>query len=160
MAALPDLGEPAEESDWRALVEAGLKGARWEKLVGQTADGVPLAPLYREADFPTTSDVSGFPGAAPFVRGARAGGAWTIRQRFAHPDPEQTNREILADLAGGVAGIELAIDPLGVEGVAIKSADDLNLVLADVILEAAPVSLDAGARNLWAAELLAAKLKG
>ena len=47
--------------------------------------------------------MSGMPGAAPFVRGARRG-AWLIRQAFAHPDPERTNDEILADLAGGVGG--------------------------------------------------------
>ena len=98
------LGEPADEADWRALVEQGLKGARWERLVGQTSDGIAIQPLYREPDAHTATDVSGFPGAAPFVRGARAG-AWRIRQAYEHPDIDRTNREILADLDGGVAGI-------------------------------------------------------
>lgn len=146
------LGETADEADWRALVEKGLKGAPWARLIGKTADGIPLQPLYREADIATASDVSGAPGAAPFVRG-RAG--WTIRQSFAHPDPAQTNTEILADLAGGVGAIELVI---GADGVAITSAADLDLALADVILEAAPVSLSADGMD--AALLLDAKLKG
>lgn len=153
------LGEPADEADWRALVEQGLKGAQWSRLVGQTADGIPLQPLYREPDFHSATDVSGMPGAAPFVRGARDG-AWLIRQSFAHPDPERTNRDILADLAGGVSAIELVIDPEGKNGVAIRDARDLDIALADVILEAAPVSLDAGPHALWAAGLLQAKLKG
>lgn len=153
------LGEPADEAAWRALVEQGLKGAAWSRLVGKTADGIPLEPLYREPDMHTAEDVSGMPGAAPFVRGVGAG-AWTIRQAFAHPDPARTNSEILADLAGGVAAIELLIDPLGEHGVAIRDEADLDLVLADVILEAAPVSLDAGPHALWAAEMLRAKLKG
>jgi methylmalonyl-CoA mutase len=59
-----------------------------------------------------------------------------------------------------VGGIELVIDPDGVAGVAIREARDLDLVLADVILEAAPVSLDAGVHVVWEAELLRAKLKG
>src|SRR5215470_10785778 len=103
------LGEPADEAGWRALVEQGLKGAQWARLVGKTGDGIPIQPLYREPDFHTATDVSGMPG-------ARQGG-WLIRQAFAHPDPERTNQEILADLEGGVAAIELVIDPEGVNGV-------------------------------------------
>ncbi len=154
-----NLGEPADEADWRALVEQGLKGGSWDRLVGKTADGIAIAPLYREPDFHTAADISGFPGAAPFVRGARDG-AWLIRQRFDHPDPAHANRDILADLQAGVGGVELAIDPIGAAGVAIGDADALDLALADVILEAAPVSLDAGVHALWAADLLTAKLKG
>lgn len=153
------LGEAADEADWRALVEQGLKGAQWQRLVGRTADGAPIQPLYREPDVQTGDDISGMPGAAPFIRSARAG-AWRVRQAFEHPDPAQTNADILADLAGGVAAIELVIDPDGASGVAIRDARDFDVALADVILEAAPVSLDAGVRCLWAAELLETKLKG
>ncbi|HRE42739.1 MAG TPA: methylmalonyl-CoA mutase family protein [Terricaulis sp.] len=149
------LGEPADETDWRAMVEKGLKGAPWGRLVGKTADGLEIAPLYREPDYATAADVSGFPGAAPFTRG-RAG--WLIRQAYAHPDPARVNRDILADLAGGVAAIELVIDPTGARGVAITSAADLDAALANVILEAAPISLDGG--GVAAARLLEAKLKG
>ena len=154
MSDVLSLGEPADEAQWRALVEQGLKGAKWERLVGKTADGIPIQPLYRETDIATAADVSGFPGSAPFARGDRAGG-WTIRQSYEHPDPAQTNAEILADLAGGVGGIELV---LGDEGVGIRNAGDLDVALADVILEAAPVSLDRA--DLAAATMLEAKLKG
>ncbi|MEQ1619239.1 MAG: methylmalonyl-CoA mutase family protein [Terricaulis sp.] len=146
------LGEQADEADWRALVEKGLKGASWDRLVGRTADGIELKPLYRESDFHTAEDVSGFPGAAPFMRGAAG---WTIRQSFAHPDPEQTNHEILADLAGGVGGVELL---LGEHGCAIESATDLDRALVSVILEAAPISLDGATRAQ--AQLLRDKLRG
>jgi methylmalonyl-CoA mutase len=153
------LGERADEADWRALVEQGLKGADWRRLTSTTADGLAIQPLYREPDMHTAEDVSGFPGAAPFVRG-RAGGPWLIRQAFEHPDPERSNHDILADLQGGVGGAELVIDPAGEHGIALRDAADLDLVLANVILEAAPISLDAGAHGLWAGELLRAKLKG
>ncbi len=148
------LGEPADEADWRALVEQGLKGARWERLVGQTGDGIPIEPLYREPDCHTATDISGVPGAPPFVRGARLG-ACRMRQVFSHPDPVRTNEEILADLRGGVGAIELA---LGDGGVGIADAADLDRALADVILEAAPVSLDGA--DLAAATMLEGKLKG
>lgn len=153
------LGEPADEAAWRALVEQGLKGAKWDRLVGKTSDGIAIEPLYRETDVATSKDASGFPGAAPFVRGARQG-AWLIRQAYAHPDPEKTNGAILSDLAGGVGAVELVIDPTGERGIAIGNATALDIALANVILEAAPVSLDAGAFGLQAAELLAAKLRG
>ncbi|MGE0530213.1 MAG: methylmalonyl-CoA mutase family protein [Hyphomonadaceae bacterium] len=153
------LGEAAEEADWRALVEQGLKGASWERLVGKTADGIPLEPLYRESDIHTAADLSGMPGAAPFVRGSGKSG-WLVRQSFAHPDVARTNAEILADLEGGVGAIELVIDPDGRDGVAIKTAADLDHVLSGVILEAAPVSLDAGVHGERAAMLLRDKLKG
>lgn len=153
------LGEPADEADWRALVEQGLKGAPWSRLVDKTADGIPLGPLYREPNMHTAEDVSGMPGAAPFVRGAGAG-AWTIRQAFAHPDPARTNDEILADLAGGVAAVELVIDPEGKNGVAIQGAADLDVSLSGVILDVAPISLDAGRHALRFADTLGNKLKG
>lgn len=156
------LGENADEADWRALVEQGLKGASWDRLVGKTADGIPLEPLYRESNIQTASDISGAPGAAPFVRGAGKGG-WLVRQSFAHPDVERTNREILADLEGGVSAVELVIDPDGKEGVAIQTEADLDHVLAGVILEAAPVSLDLRmdglSQDIWAS-MLRDKLKG
>lgn len=147
------LGEAADEADWRALVEQGLKGAQWARLVGQTSDGIPIQPLYREPDEHTASDQSGFPGAAPFIRGARTG-AWRIRQAYEHPDPAQTNEEILADLAGGVGGVELVLR----DGIGVGIGADLDRALAHVILEAAPVSLDGA--DLATATLLESKLKG
>ncbi|HVY84453.1 MAG TPA: methylmalonyl-CoA mutase family protein [Caulobacterales bacterium] len=160
MSELPPLAEPADESAWRALVEKALKGAPWRKLITRTADGIEINPLYREADFATEGDIAGFPGAAPFVRGARASGPWLVRQAYDHPDPTQTNRDILADLQGGVGAVELVIDPAGANGVAIKDARDLDTALADVILEAAPVSLDGGSHAPAIATLLRHKLKG
>ncbi|GAM98900.1 methylmalonyl-CoA mutase [alpha proteobacterium U9-1i] len=157
ISAALSLGEPADEADWRAQVDKGLKGAGWEKLTGKTADGIDLKPLYREPDLATATDVSGPPGVAPFIRGAAG---WTIRQSFDHADPEHANKAILADLQGGVGAIELVIDPSGAAGVAIRGGVDLDIALANVVLEAAPVSLDAGADGLWAADLLAAKLRG
>jgi len=155
MSTTLQLGETADEADWHALVEKGLKGAPWARLMSKTGDGIEIGPLYREPDRATAQDEPGFPGAAPFTRG-RAG--WTIRQSFAHPDPAHTNRDILADLTGGVGAIELIVDPSGERGVAIKKTGDLDAALAEVILEAAPVSLDAS--GMQAAILLEAKLKG
>ena len=61
MSDVLSLGEPADEAQWRALVEQGLKGAPWARLVGKTADEIAIEPLYREADIATATDISGFP---------------------------------------------------------------------------------------------------
>lgn len=152
-----------DESRWRALVDAALKGQTFEKLVARTADGLDLRPLYRETDIATAGDVSGVPGSAPFVRGAGATRdayqPWHIRQAFQHPDPAQTNREILADLEGGVSAVELVIDPAGGDGVAIRTLADLRSALDGVLVDLAPISLDAGAHGVEAATLLADYLK-
>lgn len=150
-----------DEARWRALAEAALKGAPFERLIGRTADAIAIAPLYRAPDFASAADGAGLPGQAPFTRG----GAqvrdrhlpWDIRAAFRHADISQTNAEILADLAGGVSSIEVQI---GARGVAIESAADLDRALDGVLLDVAPVALNAGARGIevsrWLLERLAA----
>ena len=110
-------------------------------------DGFDIAPLYTAEDRPAGWDVSA-PGRPPFVRGARAPGAggWDVRQRHADPDPELTNRAVLADLANGVSSLWLV---LGDGGLAVS---DLAAALAGVQLDLAPIVLDAGGQTLAAAE--------
>lgn len=143
---------PPEEEKWRALAEKSLKGAPWERLVGKSADGIALKPLYRETDIATRDNPSGQPGAAPFVRGASARRdahlPWRIRQIVAHRDPFQANAEILSDLDGGVTDIELAIDPEGMRGVRVRDDADWARTLDGVLLDLAPISLDAGPHTL------------
>ena len=40
---------PASYDDWRKLVDGVLKGAPFEKLVGKTADGLKIDPIYARA---------------------------------------------------------------------------------------------------------------
>ena len=41
--------QPATYDDWRKLVDGVLKGAPFEKLVGKTADGLKIDPIYPRA---------------------------------------------------------------------------------------------------------------
>src|SRR5438045_6266416 len=91
----------------RALAVADLEGALFEqKLVTHTYEGIDIQPVYTRKDWPGEKDSDGFPGLAPFVRGARPLGAvetgWDLRQEHAYPDPAVTNQAILQDLQGGV----------------------------------------------------------
>ncbi|MFH8370017.1 methylmalonyl-CoA mutase small subunit [Streptomyces sp. NPDC018031] len=155
MTVLPD-GLPlaaefpdATREQWQHLVEGVLRksgttdasGADAERaLATALQDGVSVRPLYTAQDAPADA---GYPGFAPYVRGARPEGAavagWDVRQRHAHPDPRRTNAAVLADLEHGVSSVWLAV---GAEGV---PADALGQALDGVYLDLAPVVLDAGA---------------
>ncbi|MEO1028745.1 MAG: methylmalonyl-CoA mutase family protein [Pseudomonadota bacterium] len=139
--------EAASETDWLESVSKALKGGGIERLVRTTEDGVQIKPLYRESDWPSSTDPLGAPGQFPFIRGAEAERdrylPWDIRQIFAHPDIRTSNAEILRDLERGVSSIELAIDPSGQRGIAVGSAEDLRKLLDGVNAEIAPIALSA-----------------
>ena len=130
-----------------------MKGGSVDRLTRKTADGITIKPLYREADWSSASDPLGVPGDAPFLRGAApmrdAFLPWDIRQAFAHPDPAQTNKEILRDLERGVSSIEILVDPRGEKGCAagVKSAVQaaLNGVQAGIAtVSMVPIGAEAG----------------
>ena len=138
--------ETATESDWLAAVEKALKGGGLERITRKSDDGIAIRPLYRENDFPSASDPLGVPGAAPYLRGAKAEPdaflPWDIRQAFTHPDPDVTNAEILRDLERGVSSVELAVDCSGGEGCAIEDAQSLADALNGVRADMATIALD------------------
>ncbi|HEX4710260.1 methylmalonyl-CoA mutase family protein [Phenylobacterium sp.] len=139
---------PATEADWRALVDKTLGEAPFESLEKATVEGLSIAPLYAPAARPT----------AP-ARAVAADRAWEVATLTAHPDAGRANAEILADLRGGAAAAVVRIDPTGKAGVAAGSADHLARILEDVILELAPVGLDAGFLGPQAADWLGAAAK-
>lgn len=141
----------ATYQDWRALVEKTLKGEPVESLNRSTAEGLPIAPLY---------DAAAGPHARFASRPVDADRPWDLRVGVSHPDPALANRDLLKDLEGGAASAVIAIDPSGAKGVAIGSAAGLATALKDVVLEFAPVGLDAGFLGPQAADWLAAAAKG
>ena len=146
-------------AEWVALVDQVTRAARRipddaEPGAGEAAltrpdlDGIPVRPLYTADDGPT--EAIGVPGSPPYLRGARATGAvptgWQVRQRHREPDPAAAAAGIAADLDNGVGAIWLAV------GEGATAPADLGAVLADVLLDVAPVVLDAGAVAEEAAE--------
>ena len=140
----------ADRAQWLALVERILDGAGLEdRLVSRTASGLEIQPLYVAAETPE-----------PLRRRTPdPQRPWDLRTRVGHPDPRLANGEILADLAGGAGSILLSIDPSAAEGAAIGSAPALGEALDGVLLELAPVALDAGFLGPAAADWLAAAAK-
>jgi methylmalonyl-CoA mutase len=86
---------PAAYDDWRKLVDGVLKGAPFEKLVGQTYDGLKIDPIYQRAR-----------GAAA-MPGRAAAAPWQIMQRIDHPDAAMANAQALHDLENGATGLEI-----------------------------------------------------
>jgi methylmalonyl-CoA mutase len=167
----------ADYAEWRALAEADLEGASFEqRLVTHTYEGIDLQPVYTRRDRSGDGDPDGFPGQAPFVRGARPLGAaqsgWDLRQEHTHPDLDATNRAILDDLQGGVTSLLLRLDIAarngldpddpgagewaGRDGMMVYHADDLDRALDGVHLNMIGVTLEAGAAFVPAAALLVA----
>ena len=155
-----DFPTPTRE-EWLAAVDKALRGADFErKLVSATDDGIRIEPLYTADDAATAHDEAGFPGFTPLIRGSelapRSGGVWDIRTRVAHPDPATANEQILADLLNGATSVELVIDAAGTgEGISCRDQADLARALQGVVLDAAPISLRAGAHGAVAAAWLA-----
>jgi methylmalonyl-CoA mutase len=140
----------ATAEDWRRLVEKTLKDAPLESLERTTSEGLKVAPLYVAGQTPPLAF-------AP--RPHDVDRPWDIRVEVAHPDPAGANAEILRDLNGGAASVILAIDPTGETGLAVGSAEGLARALDGVLLELAPVALDAGFLGPKAADWLGAAAK-
>jgi methylmalonyl-CoA mutase len=75
-------------------------------------------------------------------------GGWDVRAQFVQPDPAIAREEVLLDLENGVNSLWLAV---GAGGFPVSALGD---VLADVLLDLAPVVLDAGADAIAAARAL------
>ena len=144
-------------------------------LVTTRRDGIEVGPLYQRPEG-AIEDAAGFPGQAPFTRGVapagRAEGAWDIRCVIAAADPATASADALGDLTGGASSLTIRFDEAsrrglapgddawegaaGVDGLLALDVDALDAALEGVVLEAAPVALDAGASFECAAEMLVA----
>jgi len=137
--AAPDRGA------WLALVEKTLKGAPIEGLTRRTLEGLEIQPLYEAA-------------AGPFP--AKSAPGWDLRTLIRAGDAASANADVLADLTQGAQSLLVRIDPAGEGGVALGSAEALARMLDGVLLEVAPVALDAGFLGPKAADWLGAAAKG
>ncbi len=139
---------------WLALVGASLKGASFEKrLVSHTRDGLAVQPLYE-------------PDANAAVLSARPAPAadierpWDLQSLIDHSDPARANTDALENLSNGAASVLLRLDPSGETGIAAVDQDALARALDGVLLDLAPIGLDAGLMGPDAANWLAVLAKG
>ena len=124
--------------EWRAKVEADLKGADFnKKLVWRTNEGFDVQPVYRAEDIASLETTKSLPGQFPYVRGTRDNNDWLTRQ----------NR--IADSAA--AANEIARDVLtkGVTSLGFKVADaaDVAVLLKDIDITKVEINLQCCPRN-------------
>jgi methylmalonyl-CoA mutase len=122
------------EAQWRAAVDKVLKGADFEKkLVGRSADGIRIEPLYAAAP-------------ASDARPLRAqAGRWRVAARLDHPEPDEAAKLALADLEGGADCLSLAFAGAPAArgfGLKAKDAEALDATLSGVMLDLVRLRLD------------------
>ena len=104
--------------DWQKLAAKELKGADPDSLTWNTLEGIPVKPLYTEADLEGLDHLGSLPGIAPFTRGPRAtmyaGRPWTIRQYAGFSTAEDSNAFYRRNLAAGQKGLSVAFDLMSV----------------------------------------------
>lgn len=105
-----------------------------------TYDDVTVAPLYGVRD---ERDEAPLPGEFPFVRGGSStrdvNTGWLVDVRFTGTDAASVNERILDALNNGVSSVWLGL------GAGAVPVDALDTALNGVLLDLAPVRLDAGA---------------
>jgi methylmalonyl-CoA mutase len=122
---------PATREDWRRLVDAVLKGAPFERLVGKTYDGLAIQPLAaRGAD---ARPVAGRAGALP----------WDVLARIDHPDPARANEIALRELKNGASGLALIFaGSLGAYGFGLPATEQALMRALDGVYLDAGIVLD------------------
>ncbi|WP_137725869.1 methylmalonyl-CoA mutase small subunit [Prescottella subtropica] len=133
-------------------VDAAELGPEPQKLLETTTyDGVTVAPLYTGRDELPEAPL---PGQFPFVRGATGtrdvNAGWLVAAQFGRGgnDVAAVNRTILDGLGNGVSAVTLTAGAAGVPVAALDAA------LEGVLLDLAPLTLDAGADAAAAAQQL------
>ncbi|NEU12321.1 methylmalonyl-CoA mutase [Methylobacterium sp. BTF04] len=143
---LADLFPPATRERWLGLVDGVLKGADFEKrLVGKTADGLRIEPLYDAAE--------------PVAQPMRAPGPWRIAQRVDHPDAGTARTLAMADLEGGADALTLVFNGAPTArgfGLDVADASALDTALDGVMLSLIAIRIDAGGHGLQAAAAIKA----
>ncbi len=150
------------EAQWLRLVEKALGGASLGTLNAALDTGEMTPPLYTPRDGAELALASGYPGAAPFIRGAAAGDRWRVLQAVDMPDLGSANAQALDDLSGGADGLWLQLPgslPTGGGCLGADRASDLARVLADVPLVRTPVYVCAGVNATAAAAVLLAAFR-
>lgn len=120
---------PVSTEEWKAKVEADLKGAPFDKkLVWRTNEGFNVQPMYRAEDIADLKTTDSLPGEYPYVRGIRASNDWLTRQEIIADSPEAANVKALDVLTKGVTSLGFKVDdpaevPTLLKGIDLKTVE-------------------------------------
>lgn len=126
-----DMFPPVSTEEWKAKVEADLKGAPFDKkLVWRTPEGFSVQPMYRAEDIEGLPTLDSAPGEFPYVRGTRNDNDWLTRQDILAENALEANKKALEVLGKGVNSLGFHID----------NVDDLETLLNEIHLPAVEVN--------------------
>lgn len=124
---------PTSYQEWRAKVEADLKGADFnKKLVWRTNEGFDVQPVYRAEDIESLKTTKSLPGQYPYVRGTRTDNDWLTRQNIVADSAAEANATALDVLTKGVTSL----------GFKVKEAADVAELLKGIDLAKVEINLD------------------
>ena len=164
MTTIPDFTTIKLEGTRRANgVDHGAADASApaEGDVFTTPEGIPVKPVYTEADTAGLDFLDTWPGVAPYLRGPYptmyVNQPWTIRQYAGFSTAEDSNAFYRRNIAAGQKGLSVAFDlathrgydsdhprvkgDVGMAGVAIDSIYDMRTLFDGIPLEQMTVSM-------------------
>jgi len=169
-----DMFPPVSAEEWRAKVDADLKGAPFDKkLVWRTNEGFNVNPMYRREDIADLATTDSLPGEFPYVRGTRSNNDWRIRQEIIAGTAAEANAKIREVMTKGVNSIGWHMQDVNAEAVAtllngidlsaieinlsscVRKAEELVRLLAAYLVNANATDLFQGSVkfNPWKREL-------
>ena len=131
------------------------------KRLFETLSGIPIKPLYTEADLPKDAAHTAPPGEFPYTRGLHPGmyrtRLWTMRQFAGYGSAEHTNERFHYLLGHGMTGLSTAFDmptlmgydpdhpmslgEVGREGVAVSTLADMDILFGGIPLDQVTTSM-------------------
>ena len=124
--------------EWRAKVEADLKGADFnQKLVWRTNEGFNVEHIYRAEDIAGLKTTDSLPGEYPYVRGTRSDNNWLTRQEIIAESAAEANKVALDVLSKGVNSLGLKVTEPTVETLETL-LDGIDLTKVEVNLDCCP----------------------
>lgn len=128
-----DAFPPVTTAEWKAKVEADLKGAPFEKkLVWRTNEGFNVQPMYRAEDIEGLETLDSVPGEYPYIRGTRNDNDWLTRQEIIADNAEEANKKALDVLTKGVTSL----------GFKVKDTAELPVLLNGINLAEVEININ------------------
>ncbi|MCC5828608.1 MAG: methylmalonyl-CoA mutase [Phycisphaeraceae bacterium] len=169
MSAIPDYTQVALKSSrrdsdtietWKDRADRAL-GRDTDELHWNTAEKIPVKPLFTGRDLDGIEHLNTMPGLPPFLRGPYATmyvlQPWTVRQYAGFSTAEESNAFYRRNLTAGQKGLSIAFDlathrgydsdhprvpgDVGMAGVAIDSILDMRILFDGIPLDKMSVSM-------------------
>lgn len=133
-----DMFPPVTAEQWRAKVDADLKGVPFEKkLVWRTNEGFNVNPMYRREDIADLKTIGSMPGEFPYVRGTRENNDWLVRQEIIAETPAEANAKAKAAIERGATSLGLSVQTPD-EATVATLLDGIDITAVEINLECCP----------------------